>query len=88
MPNPEIIYHENGNVEFERWYRDGDLHRLDGPADIYYDRNGNANFKYWYKNDKMISKEDFKKLGIKTIREMKAFSLFTPLELIRLKNEV
>ena len=58
MTNPEIEYYENGNVEYEHWYKDG----------------------------KEITKADFKRLGIKTIKKMKAFSLFTPLELIKLFN--
>ena len=88
MPNPKTKYYENGNVEFEIWYKDGDLHRLDGPADIDYHENGNVKYKFWWKDGKKITKEDFKKLGIEIIKQMKALSLFTPLELIRLKNEV
>ena len=92
MSNLQKIYWPNGNIKYEYWCKNGAIrggmaisHRLDGPAVVHYYEDGSVKAEFWYKDDRRINKEDFKKLGIKAIKQMKALSMFTPLELIRLK---
>ena len=50
---PAVIwYYNNGNIEEERWYQNGKLHRIDGPAFIWYHKDGHIFHKLWYLNDK------------------------------------
>ena len=85
---PADIRYKSGtkivNVEF--WFLNGEPHREDGPADIYY-KNGKVleEEKEWHLNGSELFKKDF--TTIEMINSMKAWSLFTPVELIRLKNQ-
>lgn len=85
---PADIRYETGTkiIGIEYWFLNGEPHREDGPADIYY-KNGKVleEEKEWHLNGSELFKKDF--TTIEMINSMKAWSLFTPVELIRLKNQ-
>ena len=47
-----IGYYKDGSINYERWYKDNKLHRLDGPAYIVYYQDGSIYYEHWYKDDK------------------------------------
>lgn len=51
-PEKKTWYYDNGKIEEERHYLDGELHREDGPAIISYYQDGSIWRKVWYLNDK------------------------------------
>lgn len=81
-------YWPNGNVKTLIWKLDGLAHRDDGPAIIAYREDGSLEFKHWLENGFWLSKENLAKRGFKAIKQLQAEELFTPLELIRLKNDI
>ena len=51
MDNLELRmrYYEDGvTVEYKEWLKDGQRHRVDGPAFIYYHESGNKDTEEWY----------------------------------------
>jgi len=74
---PEVRTDKYGN---KRWYLNDKYHREDGPA-----VERATGYKAWYLNDKHLSKEDFTSLD--QIIKMQAFDLFTPQEIVRMRNE-
>jgi len=69
---------ERANGSKEWWIKDN-LHRADGPAVEYADGS-----KKWWVNHKQLFKEDFTSLD--QIIKMQALELFTPQEIVRLRN--
>ena len=67
----------------EEWYKNGLLHRYDGPALIYY-KNGEKALIRWYINDIELRKTDF--TSLETIDRMRAYSLFSPVEIARMRK--
>jgi hypothetical protein len=53
MEEHKVEYYGNGTKAYEHWYKDGMIHRLDGPAYISYNDNGNKRFESWCKDDKL-----------------------------------
>ena len=49
-----IEYYENGNKSSEAYRKNGELHREDGPADIWYYENGLISSQCWYKDGKEL----------------------------------
>jgi len=58
--NPKIIYYDDGSVKEKKWYKDGKIHKDDGPAVIEYDPEGNILLEYWYKNGNKLSEYWYK----------------------------
>jgi hypothetical protein len=52
MEEHKITYFNNGTKEYEKWHKDGEYHREDGPALIRYYDNGNKDYESWYKDGK------------------------------------
>jgi len=68
------------------WYQNGKRHREDGPAIIWDDNSKwDDGAKEWWLNSKQISKEDF--TSIEMVKRMNAWELFTPKELLEMKNK-
>jgi len=95
---PAWIYHD-GHKE---WWVDGKKHRIDGPAVIFPDGNEewwfngerhrsngpavigpNGHKEWWIKGNK-LEKEDF--TSIEMVSRTQAWELFTPKELLKMKN--
>jgi hypothetical protein len=55
MSEAEIkeIYDARGNLIIRCWYKDGKLHREDGPAGIQYNKDGHKMGERWYKNGQL-----------------------------------
>ena len=55
-----ILYHYNGNVEYEMYMRNGKMHRdiEDGPASIQYDENGKIKSESFVVNGKIFRDND------------------------------
>lgn len=82
---PAIIKYRDGVITGEQWYFNGGRHRGNGPAWIAYE-DGKIVERQWWLNGKQLSKRSFK--SIEMIDQLKAYSLFTPLEVARIrKNE-
>lgn len=64
------------------WWKRGQRHNPDGAACI----NKVTGYKEWWLEGEKITKEIFIQRGIGLIRQLKAEELFTPLELISVKN--
>jgi len=52
VDDPIITYYENGNIQYEYWYKDNKLHRLNKPAIIWYYKNGNVECEEWWEGGK------------------------------------
>ena len=78
-----IEYDINGKPTREAWYVNNERHRGDGPARIDY-KDGVPIKKVWILQSKVLQKEDF--TSIKMIDKLKAYSLFSPIEIARLKK--
>jgi hypothetical protein len=52
MEEHKVEYYPNGSKYYETWYKDGKLHREDGPSYISYNLDGNKRYVEWYKDDK------------------------------------
>jgi len=50
---PKVTYWDNGQVEFESYYINSELHRIDGPAYTNWYENGNKEFEAYYINDEL-----------------------------------
>jgi hypothetical protein len=48
MEEYKVEYYDNGNKDYESWYKDGKSHREDGPAYISYDLDGSEYYESWY----------------------------------------
>lgn len=79
----EIERDEVSGGRDEYWSIRGKWHREDGPAIIEYDKDGNVIDEEWYLQDRELSKENF--TSVSMINKMKAWSLFTPTELVRMR---
>ena len=58
-------YYQNGKINYEKYYKDYKLHRLDGPARISYYEDGSINEQFYYIDD--IEYEELKyyvKVGV------------------------
>jgi antitoxin component YwqK of YwqJK toxin-antitoxin module len=47
MEEYKVRYYDNGTTEYESWYKDGKLHRLDGPSYISYNLDGSKHYEAW-----------------------------------------
>jgi len=74
---PAVIYPDG----YQKWYYNNKLHRFGGPAVIYPDGR-----KEWWLNGKKIRKRDFKSVAL--IKVLGAWELFTPKELLELRNAI
>lgn len=54
----EILYCENGHIEYEIWIKNKKQHRIDGPACISYFESGQIQHVTWYKNGKHYRSDD------------------------------
>ena len=82
---PAIIRYEDGVVVYEEWWVNGIPHRTDDSACIKYE-GGKAVYKQWWVNGIQLTKADF--TSIDMIDRMKAYSLFSPIEIAKMrKNE-
>ena len=72
----EVILWSDG---VKSWTYNGKLHREDGHA------IESPNIKEWYLNDEQLEKDWFLK-NPEQINKMKAWELFEPEELVRMKN--
>jgi antitoxin component YwqK of YwqJK toxin-antitoxin module len=52
----KTTYYPTGQINLEKWYYNGKLHREDGPAYILYYNNGKIQCKKWYLNDQLQDK--------------------------------
>ena len=52
MTEPFISYFESGQIQSEKWYPYGVLHRTDGPAYVTYFDHGGIQEENWYLNGK------------------------------------
>jgi len=52
MDNPIKTYNENGNVEHECYYKNGNIHKIDGPSYIGYHANGDVRSEFWTYDNK------------------------------------
>lgn len=50
MENVERDYYENGNLSKERYFKDRELHRIDGPACIEYYESGEVKVERYFQN--------------------------------------
>lgn len=80
---PGHIEYENGEVVVEEWWLNGWLHRVDGPAYIEY-KDGRVIYEQWYLGGEILTKKDF--TSIEMIDRMKAYNLFNPIEIARLRK--
>ena len=64
QPEKRVEYYTDGSVQYEVWYKNGKLHREDGPAWIGYLPDGSVEYESWYWHDKQLkditSLEDFR----------------------------
>ena len=47
-PAYTLFNSKNGNVRYEAWYFEGELHRDDGPAKIHYGEDGKILSEEWF----------------------------------------
>ena len=80
---PAVIHYHNNKVTREAWYRNGYLHNDSGAAVISYDENGNIIQQEWYLDGERLSVFDFD--TCEKIDKLKAYSLFSPIEIARIK---
>ena len=80
---PALIMRKEGKIVEEWWQLYGKFHREDGPAYIKF-KDGEITRKQWFANGKRLRKEDF--TSIEMIDRMKAYSLFTPIEIAKMKK--
>ena len=62
MKEKTIGYYEDGNVEYEHYFQNGDLHNIEGPAYVCYHKNGNVLYEHYYLKGKIYSKEEYYKM--------------------------
>ena len=80
---PAIIRYKDGVVVEEEWFTNNIRHRIDGSARIEYN-NGKVNAEQWWVDGTRVTKEDF--TSIDMIDRMKAYSLFAPIEIARMRK--
>ena len=56
---PERTYYENGQIESERWFVNGQRHRLDGPAVVNYYESGQIWSEHWRVNNENLTEQEF-----------------------------
>ena len=54
-------FDENGQLEFQEYWLNGQLHRKDGPALEHFDETGQPYIKEWWFNGRQLSEEDWLK---------------------------
>jgi antitoxin component YwqK of YwqJK toxin-antitoxin module len=56
---PELIekFYPNGNLRYQAWFLNGELHKKEGPAVIGYHENGNLWYQEWRLNGKLHKEE-------------------------------
>ncbi len=46
-------YYKNGNISYEKYFKDGKIYRENLPAQIFYYKNGKIHSEYYYKEGKI-----------------------------------
>ena len=55
-------FYENGQLDFQAWWLNGQRHRQNGPAkELFYENNGQLEFQEYWLNGQRLSKEDWLK---------------------------
>lgn len=49
----EVEFFSNGNLKSEKWLKDGQLHREDGPAEVHYGEAGNIQAELWFEHGQL-----------------------------------
>ena len=85
---PAWIAYKDGEIIEEQWWLRSDnnryyRHRENGPAWVTYE-DGEIVAGEWWVNGKRLCKEDFKQAEM--VDQLKAYLLFTPIEIARLKK--
>lgn len=83
-PAKVFLYPWTKQVQKLVWHRHGYLHNENGPAAIDYNDTGIIKQKNWFVNDCPLTKWNFKSISM--VNKMKAWELFTPVELVRLRS--
>ena len=55
-------FYENGQVNLQSWYLNGQRHRVNGPAFECFYKNGQLSSQSWYLDGQLLSKEDWLKV--------------------------
>jgi hypothetical protein len=91
MEEHKVEYYDNGNKHYEGWgwYKDGEFHRLDGPAFISYYDNGNKSYEWWYLHNQEYTESAYNDIIelCKTIitRDAAIMNIKHPSEYIRMR---
>ena len=84
---PARTRYKDGKIVEEQWWVKGGVsshrHREDGPALVKYE-DGKVVHEEWWVNGKELLKENFKSLEL--VKKLKAYRLFNPIEIARLKK--
>ena len=55
-------FYENGQLDFQSWYLNGQRHRVNGPAkELFYENSGQLVCQEWWLNGRQLSEEDWLK---------------------------
>ena len=82
--DPAIIrYNKDEKITEEQWWVNDKRHRANGPAAIIY-KDGKTIKEEWYLNGKPLRKANFTSIAM--IDRMKAYSLFSPIEIARMRS--
>ena len=79
---PAYIRYEDNATTIKEWWIENCLHREDGPAYVVC-KNQKIIYEEWWLDGAVLSKEDF--TSIEMIDRMGAYSLFSPIEIARMK---
>ena len=82
---PAYIRYENGKATVEEWWLSGCIHRENGPACVVYE-DGRVIHEEWWVDGKYLNKGDF--TSIEMIDRMKAYRLFSPIEIAKMKSKI
>jgi hypothetical protein len=89
MEEHKVEYYDNGNKSYEHWYKDGKLHREDGPAFISYLHDGSKYYEEWCLHDQGYTKSAYNDIIelSKTIitRDAAIMNIKHPYKFIRLR---
>lgn len=83
VDGPCYIAYNKNEIYQEHWAREGNFYREDGPARIRYENGEIASQRWWLGKGELL-KKDFTTLEM--INRMKAWELFTPVEIMRMRN--
>lgn len=82
VDGPAYVEYNNGEIIREEWWVNGKFHREGGPATVRY-VNNRVVYEEWYLDGEILAKKDF--TSIEMIDRMRAYKLFTPLEVARMR---